>query len=186
MHSLEREVPGWALANMNTLNISPTKCRWKSVTVHIACHSLTKPRDNSKHYVAGTNQSQFLQQHFFCIMRLGSETWNSISFSFQPFDTLQRVGPQYLSILWFSYKAKKRTFSNLCKPERGGLLVKFATLVSSQPQDTPDRHRVVQHQNRGRNPVTRATGGNNRENCICRSIIVTTKRCHWIQGNCQG
>lgn len=115
------------LANMNTLNISPTKCSWKSVPVHIACHSLTKPRDNNKHYVAGTNRSQFLPRHFFCIMRLGSETGNSISFSFQTFVTLQRVRALYLSILWFSYKAKKRAFSNLCKPERGGLLVKFAT-----------------------------------------------------------
>lgn len=102
-----RMSPSSYLANMNTLNILPTKCRWKSVTVHIACHSLTKPRDNNKHYVAGTNQSQFLPRHFFCIMRLGSETGNSISFSFQTFVTLQRVHPLYLSILWFSYKAKK-------------------------------------------------------------------------------
>lgn len=102
------------LANMNTLNISPTKCSWKSVTVHIACHSLTKPRDNNKHYVAGTNQSQWNWKFYFIF-------FSDIR------HTLESASPIFVHLMVFIQRQKKRAFSNLRKPERGGLLVKFAT-----------------------------------------------------------
>lgn len=102
-----RMSPSSYLANMNTLNISPSKCRWKSVTVHIARHSLTKPRDNNKHYVAGTNQSQFLPWHFFCIMRLGSELEILFHFLFRHLSHFRECIPYICPSYGFHTKPKK-------------------------------------------------------------------------------